>query len=238
MNVLLQANAALLGIALICFETCVASAAPRTKAFSITGFGSYQTYDMKDVNQAMQGALASYSGARADKDEINSGAGFGTGIRIWPSEKVFVSLEFQRLSASNSGSGQFAGSTYTVDLAVPASSLAMSVGFMLTHGSLVRAGLAAGGGYYLTTGELVTRGPGGSTSNLEGSGFGVHGLGLVLVRVTRRLDFEVDAGYRHARTTDVTSNGSRYRNADGSLTKIDWSGFVSRAGLTFWVAGK
>jgi hypothetical protein len=193
---------------------------------------------MSDVNEAMQAALASYSGARADKDAIKSGAGFGAGIRIWPKERVFVSLEFQRLLASNSGSGQFGASTYHVDLDVPASNLAMSVGCMLTRGSLLRVGLAAGGGYYLTTGEITTTGPGvNDRADLEGSGFGAHGFGLVLARVTRRLDIELDAGYRYAKTTDVTSNGFRYRNADGSLAKIDWSGFTARAGLTFWVAG-
>jgi hypothetical protein len=126
---------------------------------------------MSDVNEAMQAALASYSGARADKDAIKSGAGFGAGIRIWPSERVFVSLEFQRLLASNSGSGQFGASTYHAELEVPASSLAMSVGCMLTRGSTLRAGLAAGGGYYLTTGEITITGPGvNDRSDLEGSG--------------------------------------------------------------------
>jgi hypothetical protein len=114
----------------------------------------------------------------------------------------------------------------------------MSVGTMLTRGPLFRFGLAAGGGYYLTTGEIATTGPGvNDRSNLEGSGFGAHGFGLVLARVTSKLDVELDAGYRYAKTTDVTRNGFRYRNADGSLAKIDWSGFTARAGLVFWVAG-
>lgn len=60
----------------------------------------------------------------------------------------------------------------------------------------------------------------------------------MLARLTRRIDFELDAGYRYAKTTDVTSDGQRIPNADGSLAKMDWSGFMSRAGLTFWVRGR
>lgn len=191
------------------------------------------------MNRQIRYTLASYSGARADKNELNSGPGFGAALRIWPSERAFVSLEFQRLLASNSGSGQYLGSTYAVDLEVPASSLTMSAGYVLMPGSALRFGLTGGVGYYVTTGNVVTRGPGvNDKSNLEGSGFGAHGFGLVLARLTGRLDVEIDAGYRYSKTTDVTANGSRLRNADGSLAKIDWSGFVGRAGLTFWASDR
>jgi hypothetical protein len=209
------------------------------KSISFFGFGSYQRYRMSDVNQVMNQTLASFPGARADKDKLTNGGGFGAGMRIWPAERTFVSLEFQRLLASNSGTGSYAGSNYAVEGDVPASSVTTTVGYVLTPRSRFRVGLAAGGGYYMTTGSLTIIGPGVNEHfDLEGSGFGAHGFGFVLAGIGRNVGVEVDAGYRYAKTTDVTVDGSRYRNADGSLSKIDWSGFMSRAGLTFTVPGK
>lgn len=213
-----------------------ASAAGRS--FTISGFGSYQRYKMSDVNRVMQEALATYAGSRADKSEIDAGAGFGVGIRIWPGERFFLSMEFQRLLASNSGTGQYAGSAYAVGLEVPASSVAMGVGYVLTPRSRLRLGLTGGLGYYMTTGDVAIVGSGVDyKADLEGSGFGVHGLGLVLARVTGGVHLDVEAGYRYAKTTDVTALGSRYLNSDGSLSKIDWSGVVGRVGVTYVVSG-
>jgi len=48
----------------------------------------------------------------------------------------------------------------------------------------------------------------------------------------------VDAGYRYAKSTDVTAYGFRIRNADGSLAKVDWSGFMGRAGFVFWATDR
>jgi len=223
----------------LAIASCPVCGAWAAKSLTIAAFGGYQTYDMADVNEAMQSTLSSYPGSRADKKEIESGAGFGGGIRIWTSERVFVSLDFQRLLASNSGSGPYAGSTYTVDLNVPASSVVGGVGYVLLDRRPLRFALTGGGGYYLTTGEIVTRGPGANDrSNLEGSGFGFHGMGLILAPVTRGLDVELAGGYRYAKTTDVTRGGYRVRNADGSLAQIDWSGFTGRAGLSVRVRGE
>ena len=235
----LQFQLFLLGTAIVPLQPCLASASDDTRHFTVSAFGSYQAYDMSDVNSAMQYALASYSGAQADKNEISGGPGFGGALRVWPSDRAFVSLEFQRLLASNSGSGQYFGSTYTVDLEVPAASIGLGAGYVLMPGSAFRFGLTGGAGYYLSTGDLVTRGPGvNDKSRLEGGGFGVHGSGLLLVKLAGKLDVEVDAGYRYAKTTDVTSNGYRIQNSDGSPAKIDWSGFTARAGLTFWVSDR
>jgi hypothetical protein len=231
--------ALLLGIGIASFQPCLAATADRTKHLTVSAFGGYQTYAMSDVNSAIRSTLASFPGSQADKSEIKNGAGFGGALRLWPSERVFASLEFQRLLASNSGRGSYLGSNYTVDLDVPASSVTMSAGYVPRPGSALRFGLCGGVGYYVTTGHIVTKGSGvNDTSHLEGSGFGAHGFGLLMKRITGKLDLEVDAGYRYAKTTDVTANGSRIRNADGSLAKIDWSGFMGRAGLVFWATDR
>ena len=217
----------------------VALAADPSKSVSLHAFGSYQSYAMDDVNAAMQTALAAFSGSTADKDKIESGEGFGAGLRIWPRERLFFALEFQRLLASNSGRGTYFGSDYTVDLQVPATSVTAGFGYVVLDRGRIRTALSAGAGYYVCTGELVTRGPGvNEHDDLEGSGFGFHGMGHVLTRITGRVDLELAGGYRLAKSTDVTSQGMRIRNADGSLAQIDWSGVTARAGLSFRVGSR
>jgi len=231
--------ALLFGTGIASFQPCLAAATERTKHLTVSAFGGYQTYAMSDVNRAIKATLAAFPGSQADKREIKSGAGFGGALRLWPSDRIFASLEFERLLASNSGRGSYLGSNYTVDLDVPASSVTISAGYVPRPGSALRFGLCGGVGYYVTTGHIDTKGPGvNDTSPLEGSGFGAHGFGLLLKRITGRLDLEVDAGYRYAKSTDVTAYGFRIRNADGSLAKVDWSGFMGRAGFVFWATDR
>ena len=144
-----------------------------------------------------------------------------------------------RLEASNSGRGTYLGSDYTVDLRIPATTVTAGFGYVVLDRGRLRAALSAGGGYYVCTGELVTRASGMSgRDDLEGSGFGVDGMGHVFTRLTSRIDVELAAGYRYAKSADVTSQGTRVRNADGSLARIDRSGVTARAGLSFRVGGR
>jgi hypothetical protein len=217
----------------------IARAADRDRAVTFHAFGSYQTYDMADVNEAMRAALEAFPGAKPDKEKIDSGGGFGGGLRIWTSDRVFVPLEFQRLLASNSGSGPYLGQTYTIDLDVPAVAITTGIGYVFFNHRRARLALSGGAGYYVCNGEIVTRGPGlNDHSNLEGSGFGFHGIGHVFARIVRRVDLELAGGYRYAKTTDITSGGQRIRNSDGSLAQIDWSGVTGRAGISVRVSGE
>jgi hypothetical protein len=221
------------------WSATAALAADRDRSVSLHAFGGYQRYDMADVNEAMRATLAAFPGSRAEKEKIDSGAGFGGGVRIWTSDRMFVPLEFQRLLASNSGSGPYLGQTYTVDLNVPAVAITTGIGYVFSNHRRARLALSAGAGYYVCTGEILTRGPGlNDHSDLEGGGFGFHGIGHVLARIVRRVDLELAGGYRYAKTTDITSGGRRIRNSDGSLAQIDWSGVTGRAGLSVRVSGE
>ncbi len=48
------------------------------------------------------------------------------------------------------------------------------------------------------------------------------------------LHLEIGAGYRYAKSTNAKENGVEVLNPDGSKSKIDWSGLMTRAGLTFY----
>jgi hypothetical protein len=45
---------------------------------------------------------------------------------------------------------------------------------------------------------------------------------------------EAAAGYRYGRTTDLTIAGQKALTASGDTFHLDWSGFMSRAGLSFY----
>ena len=49
---------------------------------------------------------------------------------------------------------------------------------------------------------------------------------------------EANVGYRYARTSDLTIGGVKATTADGDDATLDWSGLMSRAGLTFYFGAK
>jgi len=46
--------------------------------------------------------------------------------------------------------------------------------------------------------------------------------------------FEANAGFRWAETKDLEIDGEKAYTSDGSAATLDWSGFMSRLGLTFY----
>src|SRR5437879_13523388 len=103
--------------AIFCSAAAV-SAADRARHVTVHASGSFQKYGMTDVDNAMRATLNAYPGYRADKDKIESGAGYGGGVRLWTSDRVFIRLEIPRIVASNSGCGPCAGQHYPVEVQV------------------------------------------------------------------------------------------------------------------------
>jgi hypothetical protein len=226
--------AALAAIA-IPFDAPSASAS-EPKPFGLAVFGSYQSYAMSDVNDFIKTPGALFPGAIAIANKIDGGAGFGAGLRAWPSERVRVALDVSRLLAKTTGSGIYLSTPYTGELKLPATSVTATLSYFFPPLGRVRPGLGAGVGYYLCTGRASVNFMGTtSEASPDGSGFGIHGEGVLDVSVAGALHAEIGAGYRHATTTDLEMEGAVLRNADGSKTQVDWSGVWGRAGLTVYL---
>lgn len=222
--------------ATVTFSVCTsASHAEGSRSVGIAVFGGYGTYSMADVNDAIQSPGALFPGTTIDADEISGGAMFGGGFRFRRSNEVTLALEVSRLLAKTTGTAVFLGNPYDGELSIPATNVSLTVQYLLPSSGAVRAGLGLGAGYYFCAGDLkATNGGFSVSSDVDGSGFGFHALGLGDARLSGGVHLEVGAGYRYARTTDIELDGGVLRNLDGSKTKIDWSGFVGRVGLIFY----
>lgn len=217
--------------------TCSHHALAReAKPFGLAMFGSCQRYDMSDVDDAIDTPGTFFPGATARADKIEGGAGFGAGFRVWPSQHVRVGFDVARLLAKTQGSGIFSSTAYEGELSVPATAVAATVSYHFRPFGRCRPGLGVGAGYYLCAGTASAT-MAGSTyeADVDGSGFGFHGEADFDLSLTRAVHAEIGAGYRHAATTDVEVRGAVLRNADGSKSKVDWSGVWGRAGLTLYL---
>ena len=206
------------------------SAASESRRFGIGAFVGYNTYSMNDVNQAITPPGTIIMTTSADK--ISGGASFGGGIRLQRSEHVVFALDASRLLAKSTGTAIYSGQPHQAELEVPATAVTFTVDYLVNTPSRVEFGIGAGTGYYICTGSASASGVH-DFVDLSGSGFGFHGLGIAEIGISRSLKLDLGAGYRYAKTTDIEAD-SILRNEDGSEAKVDWSGFMSRAGLTIY----
>jgi outer membrane protein with beta-barrel domain len=229
------------GAAVIALVLLCGAASPvcgqEARAFGVSVFGGYSTYSMGDLNDAIEeGGFFPVTSVTAD--EIDSGAMFGVGIRFRQSDRVSLAFDVARLLASTSGSALFLGTPVDGELKVPSTSVTFTVQYLFPSSSRIRAGLGGGAGYYFCGGEASgTSSAGSRSADLDGSGFGFHGLVLGEWTLSRTVHAEIGAGYRYAKTADLEVEGSVLLNSDGSKSKVDWSGFTSKLGVTFYLPG-
>jgi outer membrane protein with beta-barrel domain len=214
---------ALLALAVL-FAAAPASAG--SADFGIGLFGGYNTYAMNDVNDMFTGTPV---------DDISSGIGFGGGLRVRTSPSLLLSLDYERLTGSTSSSGVSGGITYDVDFDMPANAIVAGATYYFPSAAKTRFGVTGGIGYYMASGSgTITLDDGVNnvtlTGDATGNGVGFHGGGALDVSLSPVAHFEAMAGYRVAKTGDL-------EDSDGTTIpdfKAEWSGFMSRAGFSFF----
>ncbi|HKO22206.1 MAG TPA: outer membrane beta-barrel protein [Candidatus Eisenbacteria bacterium] len=197
-----------------------------TAQFGIGGFAGYNTYSMNDVNDLFSGTQI---------DEISGGLGFGGGLRVRTSPSLLLSLDYERLSGNTSAAGVDNGITYDVDLDMPANAVVAGATYFFPSASKAHFGVTGGIGYYKAAGSgTVSLDDGVNnvtfTGDLTGNGIGFHGGGALDYSLSPVAHFEAMAGYRVAKTGDLEdSDGTSIPNFSA-----EWSGFMSRAGFSFF----
>jgi hypothetical protein len=197
-----------------------------TAQFGIGGFAGYNSYSMNDVNDIFSGTPI---------DDISSGMGFGGGLRVRTSPSLLLSLDYERLSGSTSASGVSNGVTYDVDFDMPANAIVAGATYFFPSASKARFGVTGGVGYYMADGGGTISLDDGvnnftATGDVTGNGVGFHGGGALDVALSPVAHFEAMAGYRVAKTGDL-------EDSDGTTIpdfSAEWSGFMSRAGFSFF----
>lgn len=227
------------GMAVLCLAAIVSPSPVSAKAqFGIAGFGGYESYSMSDVNDELIDEINEDPALMAggyQMDDISGGWGYGGGLRIITSEKIVIWIDYNRLAASSDLSVM--GATLSVD--TPANSYLGTVAYLFPSTSRARVGLAGGFGYYSSAGAVTFDVSGSSaTVDLEGNGFGFHGLAVLDATLSSTMHAEIGAGYRYAKTSDLTVDGVTAITSSGEDATLDWSGFMSRVGLAFYFGNK
>ena len=197
-----------------------------TAQFGIGGFAGYNTYSMNDVNDLFSGTPI---------DEISGGLGFGGGLRVRTSPSLQLSLDYERLNGNTSASGVDNGVTYDVDFDMPANAIVAGATYFFPSTSKAKFGVTGGVGYYMADGSgTISLDDGVNqvvlTGDVTGNGVGFHGGGALDVALSPVAHFEAMAGYRVAKTGDL-------EDSDGTTIPdfaAEWSGFMSRAGFSFF----
>jgi hypothetical protein len=205
-------------------------AAPGEKARVYIGILlGLQTYAMNDVNDGITEANVPFQGSGFSVDKISGGFGFGGGLRVWPSSRIYLALDYMRLPASTENETVIDGEPVRMEFDVPANSvLATAAYFRRWHG--LRCGLGAGGGYYICRGEISRRvGAVRETHDVKGEGPGFHVLAMGNLGPPS-VHFEIALGYRFAKTGFLKTNGVPLTTEDGAV-KADWNGLMTRFGI-------
>ncbi|HEX7078222.1 MAG TPA: hypothetical protein VF363_07370 [Candidatus Eisenbacteria bacterium] len=202
----------------------------------LTGFNTYAQSDLNDELVAPINVLLSGTGYKMD--DVSNGIGFGGGLR-WRSttSPITVAVDYERLNGNSKLSvpgGEF-------EVKAPANAFTATVYYFFPSASRARFGFGAGGGLYSSAGSLRTYDSTTlqeETEDMKGTGVGFHGVGAADVTLSSVSHLDVSVGYRYAKTTDVKVAGTKVQNSDGSDSKLDWSGLVTRVGLSFYFGAK
>lgn len=221
----------LIPILVAAFFVASAASAEAAMRFGITGFTGYQGYAMDDINDdiiAISDAL-SQPGDLVQLDELNGDVSFGLGVKADVSPAWRIYGEYEHLS-DNTGGGNQIGS---FKLDVSAETFLVGATYFFPSTSKARLGLGAGIGYYDFGGELEANGTIGTdeysgSASAGGSTIGFDGRGTLDVAMSEKFHFDLALGYRSA-SGDLEVDGT------GTDTDLDWSGVMSRVGVTYFL---
>lgn len=186
--------------------------------FGAEVFGAYNSYAMDDANEGIE----TMNEGGADFSEISGGLTGGLALKMWANPNWMFSAAWEPLFVSTKDENT------DDELSADGNSFQFTAGYFFPTGSSkAKYGLAAGAGHYSLSGENSI---GGVTSETEGSGFGFHFMGLSEWTVSPGFAVNGGAGYRVA---DVTVDDGD--DDDSNDTTADYSGFMGRLGLSFYM---
>ena len=201
--------------------------------WGLAGFAGYNSFAMGDVNDEI--GLANddlATGGYSERlDEISSGIGFGGGVRYRTASGLIVGFDYEKLTASS----DVTITGVNVEMDAGANAFTGTVNYLFPSAGRARFGVAAGVGYYSSSGAVSAYDTGTSTSiesDISGNGIGFHGGGTLDVALGQVARLEGLAGYRYAKASDIEVGGA------ATSEEVDWSGFMSRVGIALYFGGQ
>jgi hypothetical protein len=149
----------------------------------------------------------------------------GLDVRVWATQSWMFSAGWEPLfvNTEDEASGD--------KLSVDANAFTVSGAYFFPSPSNAKYGIGAGVGYYSIGGELES---GGSSVDITGSTVGFHFMGLGEWTVSPGFAITGGAGYRIANVGDTKMNDV----SSSPEYETDYSGFMARAGLAFYLPSK
>jgi hypothetical protein len=188
-------------------------------------FGAFSTHTMGDWNDAID---ASNSGSGTDFDNVNNSFGGGIGLRLLPNPSWMFEGTWEPLfpeTEDNNANGD--------KVKLTANSFQLTGTYFFPTQAKGKFGLGAGLGLYKLNGKAESVGF--PDVDLGGNGFGFHVLGTGEWEVSPGFGFFGAAGYRMAKIDDTEIDGQDAAARGTSKVETDFSGFMARAGLAFYV---
>ena len=205
-------------VALSLFALALAPTLAAAANFGVEAFGSFSTYSMKDVNDA----IAAANQAGSNFDDVSNGLSGGLGLRMWANQNWAIGASWEPLRASTESA------TTSEKFNVNSQSFTATGTYFLPSATNSRYGFGAGLGYYSIGGKLED--PTGS-AKIEGSGVGFQFHGTGEWSINKQWGFTGTAGYRLAAVEMKDEQGNNLTTASGDKATADYSGFMGRHGV-------
>ena len=192
----------------------------------------WSSYSMTDVNSEIQ--AVNYIIAPFHMNEISGGILYGAGFGADLSGGASIGIAYDRLT----GSTDVGDATGSIKYDVPGNVFRATGHYAFKGQGSARAHLGASLGIVSEDGTVSLSAAGSSLihGDIKGSGalFEVFGGGDF--RLGSQISAMADVGYRHAKAGGIEVDGTPVYNASGDKYSVDFSGFMLRAGLKFFLA--
>ena len=187
-------------------------------------YGAFNTHTMGDWNDVIDDANTS----GGNFDNVSSDLTGGLDLRMWASPNWMFSAGWEPLFLNTEDSSS------DTKLTLDANAFTFTGAYYFPSSSKARYGLGAGLGYYVSGGSIES--PSSPTVDIDGSGVGFHFLGLGEWTVSPGFSITAASGYRVAKlsSTELTDGTTTVDSPYDS----DYSGFMGRVGLAFYMPTK
>jgi hypothetical protein len=201
--------------------------------FGLSAFTGFQGYQMGQINTAIndiQDALSEPAN-RAEIDNLTGSWNYGGALQVDFNPKLRAYLEYEHLS-DKTGFGNNLGSFH---LEPNADALLVGGTYFFPSTSKTRFGLGGGVGFYSFAGSANSTITWYTTTSsaavdLSGDAVGIFGRGEAEVSLAPLWRMGVAIGYRSAQ-------GALKVDGEDSGIDLDWSGLMTRLGITFVMGG-
>lgn len=186
-------------------------------------------YAMKDVNDDISNINALLAGSGLSMEEITKGPSLGLAIGIDLLNGFGLGIGYDRLPASSDVSD----ASGSIEYNMPANLVRAFGRYSFSNTGRTRGFVEASVGRITTVGDvsLSVSGSGSDSRDLEGSGLAIEGCLGGEHWATPQFALTGSAGFRRAKSSNVTVGNTPVYSASGDDYTVDYSGLFVRLGF-------